>query len=71
MSGTGNVTPLRSEKEREREHPGGAPQAPPDRPEPRQRVGPARWAADLATGARFSVSGGRESWARTVLTAVG
>ncbi|MGW3572552.1 FtsX-like permease family protein, partial [Streptomyces sp. NPDC000941] len=42
-----------------------------DRPEPRQRVGPARWAADLATGARFAVSGGRESWARTVLTAVG
>ncbi|MDX3225876.1 ABC transporter permease [Streptomyces sp. ME19-01-6] len=67
----GHVTPLRSEKEREREHPGGAPQAPPDRPEPRQRVGPARWAADLATGARFAVSGGRESWARTVLTAVG
>ncbi|MES4900736.1 MULTISPECIES: FtsX-like permease family protein [unclassified Streptomyces] len=69
MSGTGNVTPLRSAAERE--HPGGAPQAPSDRPEPRQRVGPARWAADLATGARFAVSGGRESWARTVLTAVG
>ncbi|MDT3399674.1 FtsX-like permease family protein [Streptomyces sp. B1866] len=30
-----------------------------------------RWAADLAMGARFSVTGGRESWTRTVLTAVG
>jgi FtsX-like permease family protein len=30
-----------------------------------------RWAADLAMGARFAVSGGREGWARTVLTAVG
>ncbi|MEU5023032.1 FtsX-like permease family protein [Streptomyces milbemycinicus] len=74
MSGTGNVTPLRGAEERAQEHAheaGQAPQAPPARPEPRQRVGPARWAADLATGARFAVSGGRESWTRTLLTAVG
>jgi hypothetical protein len=30
-----------------------------------------RWTADLAMGARFAVTGGRESWVRTVLTAVG
>lgn len=30
-----------------------------------------RWAADLAMGARFAVSGGREGWLRTALTAVG
>ena len=35
------------------------------------RTGLRRWAADLAMGARFAVSGGREGWARTVLTAVG
>ncbi|WP_432040081.1 ABC transporter permease [Streptomyces cucumeris] len=31
----------------------------------------ARWTADLAMGARFAVTGGRESWARTIMTAVG
>ncbi|WP_369696780.1 FtsX-like permease family protein [Streptomyces sp. XD-27] len=35
------------------------------------RIGAARWAADLAMGARFAVTGGREGWARTILTAVG
>ncbi len=35
------------------------------------RTGLRRWAADLVMGARFAVSGGREGWARTVLTAVG
>ncbi|BBJ41295.1 membrane protein [Streptomyces antimycoticus] len=39
--------------------------------EPRTRVSVARWAADLAMGARFAVTGGRESWARTIMTAVG
>ncbi|AJZ82571.1 hypothetical protein ADL28_26360 [Streptomyces violaceusniger] len=39
--------------------------------EPRARVSVARWAADLAMGARFAVTGGRESWARTIMTAVG
>ncbi|MBI0295493.1 ABC transporter permease [Streptomyces sp. PRKS01-29] len=39
--------------------------------EPRPRVSVARWAADLAMGARFAVTGGRESWARTIMTAVG
>ncbi|SFB89021.1 FtsX-like permease family protein [Streptomyces aidingensis] len=34
-------------------------------------AGPRRWAADLALGARFAVTGGREGWLRTVLTAVG
>ncbi|HEX5569464.1 MAG TPA: FtsX-like permease family protein [Streptomyces sp.] len=34
-------------------------------------TGPARWAADLAMGARFAFAGGREGWIRTVLTAVG
>lgn len=29
------------------------------------------WARDLAMGARFAVAGGRESWVRTLLTAVG
>jgi ABC-type antimicrobial peptide transport system permease subunit len=29
------------------------------------------WARDLALGARFAVAGGRESWTRTLLTAVG
>jgi hypothetical protein len=35
------------------------------------RTGLRRRAADLAMGARFAVSGGREGWVRTVLTAVG
>ncbi|CAM5661581.1 Membrane protein OS=Streptomyces antimycoticus OX=68175 GN=SANT12839_060220 PE=3 SV=1 [Streptomyces antimycoticus] len=39
--------------------------------EPHARVSVARWAADLAMGARFAVTGGRESWARTIMTAVG
>ncbi|GAA1063315.1 MULTISPECIES: ABC transporter permease [Streptomyces violaceusniger group] len=39
--------------------------------EPRSRVSVARWAADLAMGGRFAVTGGRESWARTIMTAVG
>ncbi|MET8182749.1 FtsX-like permease family protein [Streptomyces sp. NPDC005336] len=43
----------------------------PPAPEPRRRVGIARWAADLAMGGRFAVTGGRESWARTIMTAVG
>lgn len=30
-----------------------------------------RWAADLAMGARFAVTGGREGWIRTALTALG
>ncbi|MGY0058792.1 FtsX-like permease family protein [Streptomyces sp. LZ34] len=71
---SGHVTPLREAERQAEKHPGGAagaPQAPPAHPEPRQRVGLTRWAADLAMGARFAVGGGRESWARTVLTAVG
>ncbi|MFH0242551.1 FtsX-like permease family protein [Streptomyces sp. HK10] len=54
-----------------------APQAPPvpgPDPGPAPPTGPsgaARWAADLAMGARFALAGGRESWVRTVLTAVG
>ncbi|MBD3011105.1 ABC transporter permease [Streptomyces sp. 5-10] len=47
----------------------GAPDAPAE--EPRARVSVARWAADLAMGGRFAVTGGRESWARTIMTAVG
>ncbi|HZG03395.1 MAG TPA: FtsX-like permease family protein [Streptomyces sp.] len=43
---------------------------PPSAPSP-QPAGPARWAADLVLGARFALAGGREGWARTVLTAVG
>ncbi|WP_413103076.1 FtsX-like permease family protein [Streptomyces sp. Inha503] len=39
--------------------------------EPRSRVSVTRWAADLAMGGRFAVTGGRESWARTIMTAVG
>ncbi|GAA1905060.1 ABC transporter permease [Streptomyces sodiiphilus] len=30
-----------------------------------------RWAADLLMGVRFALAGGREGWARTLLTAVG
>ncbi|MFD7507144.1 FtsX-like permease family protein [Streptomyces sp. NPDC059850] len=48
-----------------------APPRPPAREEPPRRPGIARWAADLAMGGRFAVSGGRESWARTIMTAVG
>ncbi|MEU8822524.1 FtsX-like permease family protein [Streptomyces sp. NPDC048636] len=39
--------------------------------EPPLRGTVARWAADLTMGARFAVTGGRESWARTIMTAVG
>ncbi|MEU6081470.1 FtsX-like permease family protein [Streptomyces sp. NPDC047108] len=35
------------------------------------RAGVTRWAADLAMGARFALSGGREGWTRTLLTAIG
>ncbi len=35
------------------------------------RVGPRIWARDLAMGVKFAAGGGRESWARTLLTAVG
>ncbi|GAA0408426.1 membrane protein [Acrocarpospora corrugata] len=35
------------------------------------RVGVRRWFADLALGGRLALSGGRESWTRTTLTAVG
>ncbi|MGP3927168.1 ABC transporter permease [Streptomyces sp. 8N616] len=39
--------------------------------EPPARAGVSRWAADLAMGTRFALTGGRESWARTLLTAIG
>ncbi|MEU1791325.1 FtsX-like permease family protein [Streptomyces sparsogenes] len=68
---SGKVTPLPRAQDRTERDGGEAAPVPPDRPERRQRVGPARWAADLAMGARFAVAGGRESWARTLLTAVG
>ncbi|MFG2887305.1 ABC transporter permease [Streptomyces sp. NPDC048297] len=32
---------------------------------------PRQWGRDLAMGARFAVTGGREGWIRTILTAVG
>ncbi|NUH43962.1 ABC transporter permease [Streptomyces samsunensis] len=47
------------------------PPRPPAPEEPPQRPGITRWAADLAMGGRFAVTGGRESWARTIMTAVG
>ncbi|MFJ8941990.1 ABC transporter permease [Streptomyces sp. NPDC102395] len=34
-------------------------------------MSPRQWAVDLAMGARFAVTGGREGWVRTSLTAVG
>ncbi|MFF3207356.1 ABC transporter permease [Streptomyces sp. NPDC002962] len=34
-------------------------------------MSPRQWAVDLAMGARFAVTGGRESWVRMTLTAVG
>ncbi|OMI39891.1 integral membrane protein [Streptomyces sparsogenes DSM 40356] len=68
---SGKVTPLPRAQDRIERDGGGAAPAPPARPERRDRVGPARWAADLAMGARLAVAGGRESWARTLLTAVG
>ncbi|MFC4492861.1 ABC transporter permease [Streptomyces ovatisporus] len=45
---------------------GGGPGAPPE-----GRARPADWARDLAMGARFATSGGRQGWLRTLLTAVG
>jgi hypothetical protein len=45
--------------------------APPTARPATARPATARWAADLAIGARFAFTGGRESWLRTVLTAVG
>ncbi|WP_030623144.1 ABC transporter permease [Streptomyces sclerotialus] len=41
------------------------------RPPRRSGSGPAAWLRDLATGARFAVTGGREGWFRTALSAVG
>jgi hypothetical protein len=60
MTQTTTVAPAR------RDDPG-----PGDGPRPGRQGPLRRWAADLAMGARFAVSGGREGWARTVLTAVG
>ncbi|MEU3964297.1 ABC transporter permease [Streptomyces buecherae] len=37
----------------------------------RNRFDPAGWSRDLGLGARFAVTGGRQGWTRTVLTAVG
>lgn len=34
-------------------------------------MSPRQWARDLAVGARFAVTGGREGWVRMTLTAVG
>ncbi|WP_371666975.1 ABC transporter permease [Streptomyces sp. NBC_00289] len=34
-------------------------------------MSPRQWATDLAMGARFAVTGGREGWVRVTLTAVG
>ncbi|MFP8963172.1 FtsX-like permease family protein [Streptomyces nanhaiensis] len=48
-----------------------APRPAPESAPPTGPAGAARWAADLAMGARFALTGGRESWIRTVLTAVG
>ncbi|MFD9207866.1 FtsX-like permease family protein [Streptomyces sioyaensis] len=41
------------------------------RPAPDRRHTARRWCADLAMGARFAVTGGREGWIRTALTALG
>ncbi|MEN8651180.1 FtsX-like permease family protein [Streptomyces sp. 21So2-11] len=40
-------------------------------PAPAPPTGPAAWIRDLGLGIRFAVSGGREGWVRTILTAVG
>lgn len=48
------------------------PLSPPSRPTPAATpTGTRAWARDLALGMRFAVSGGREGWARTALTALG
>lgn len=44
---------------------------PPPTPPATTPTGVRAWARDLALGMRFAVSGGREGWARTALTAVG
>ncbi|MFI1307579.1 FtsX-like permease family protein [Streptomyces sioyaensis] len=41
------------------------------RPAPDRGHTARRWCADLAMGARFAVTGGREGWIRTALTALG
>ncbi|PJJ04140.1 FtsX-like permease family protein [Streptomyces sp. 2333.5] len=41
------------------------------RPAPSRSRTARRWCADLAMGARFAVTGGREGWIRTTLTALG
>ncbi|MET9293769.1 FtsX-like permease family protein [Streptomyces sp. NPDC003077] len=43
----------------------------PDAPAGKPPTGIAGWVRDLAMGIRFAVAGGREGWARTLLTAVG
>lgn len=50
---------------------GEAPAATPPRPASTAPTGIAALLRDLALGIRFAVGGGREGWARTVLTAVG
>ncbi|MFJ4435675.1 FtsX-like permease family protein [Streptomyces sp. NPDC088923] len=45
--------------------------APPPPPAPTATGRLATWARDLLLGVRFAVSGGREGWTRTALTAVG
>lgn len=44
---------------------------PPPRPTSAAPTGVRAWARDLALGVRFAVSGGREGWTRTALTALG
>jgi hypothetical protein len=44
---------------------------PPVRREDAAPLRPGDWTRDLALGVRFAVSGGREGWTRTALTAVG
>ncbi|GFE14640.1 membrane protein [Streptomyces glebosus] len=43
----------------------------PSRPDRTRARMARRWCADLAMGARFAVTGGREGWIRTALTALG
>ncbi|AZS73897.1 hypothetical protein DDE74_25785 [Streptomyces lydicus] len=43
----------------------------PSRPDRTRGRAARRWCADLAMGARFAVTGGREGWIRTALTALG
>ncbi|RLU80868.1 hypothetical protein CTZ27_34205 [Streptomyces griseocarneus] len=53
-------------REHDRERAGHGPADRPTGP-----TGVSAWLRDLATGARFAFAGGRESWLRTALTAVG